>query len=134
MKRRVKLPARWERQAFDAERDWGFAGDYVVAMWRMLQADAPADYVVGTGKTHSVRQLCQIAFDHVGLDWDGHVRVDAGRFRPAEVDHLRADAARARAELGWSPGMEFEELVRMMVDADLARLRDPSPVGGGERA
>ncbi|MGH7543151.1 MAG: GDP-mannose 4,6-dehydratase [Gemmatimonadota bacterium] len=117
----------------DAERDWGFAGDYVVAMWQMLQSDTPVDYVVGTGKTHSVRTLCQIAFEHAGLDWKEHVRVDASRFRPAEVDHLRADAGRARAELGWSPGMGFEELVRTMVDADLARLRDPAPVGGSDR-
>jgi GDPmannose 4,6-dehydratase len=117
----------------DAERDWGFAGDYVVAMWQMLQAGAPVDYVVGTGKTHSVRTLCRIAFDHAGLDWEEHVRVDARRFRPAEVDHLRADASRARAELGWSPSVGFEELVRMMVDADLARLRDPATVAGSER-
>lgn len=114
----------------DAERDWGFAGDYVVAMWQMLQSDTPVDYVVGTGKTHSVRTLCRIAFEHAGLDWQEHVRVDQSRFRPAEVDHLRADAARARAELGWSPRVAFEELVRMMVDADLARLRDPTAVGG----
>jgi GDPmannose 4,6-dehydratase len=117
----------------DAERDWGFAGDYVVAMWQMLQSEAPVDYVVGTGKTHSVRTLCRIAFEHAGLDWEDHVRVDASRFRPAEVDHLRADPARARAELGWAPGVGFEDLVRMMVDADLARLRDPAPVGGSER-
>jgi GDPmannose 4,6-dehydratase len=117
----------------DAERDWGFAGDYVVAMWQMLQSEAPVDYVVGTGKTHSVRTLCRIAFEHAGLDWEDHVRVDPSRFRPAEVDHLRADPARARAELGWAPGVGFEDLVRMMVDADLARLRDPAPVGGGER-
>ena len=116
----------------DAERDWGFAGDYVVAMWQMLQADTPVDYVVGTGKTHSVRTLCRIAFDHAGLDWEEHVRVDQSRFRPAEVDHLRADAARAQAELGWSPSMDFEELVRMMVDVDIARLRDPATVAGGE--
>jgi GDPmannose 4,6-dehydratase len=117
----------------DAERDWGFAGDYVVAMWQMLQAGAPVDYVVGTGKTHSVRTLCRIAFDHAGLDWEEHVRVDPKRFRPAEVDHLRADASRARTELGWSPSVGFEELVRMMVDADLARLRDPATVAGSER-
>ena len=114
----------------DAERDWGFAGDYVVAMWQMLQSDAPVDYVVGTGKTHSVRTLCRIAFEHAGLDWEEHVQVDASRFRPAEVDHLRADATLARTELGWSPTVGFEELVRMMVDADLARLRDPAAVGG----
>ena len=117
----------------DAERDWGFAGDYVVAMWQMLQSDAPVDYVIGTGKTHSFRTLCRIAFEHAGLDWEEHVRVDASRFRPAEVDHLRADPARARAELGWAPGVAFEDLVRMMVDADLARLRDPAAISGGGR-
>ena len=116
----------------DAERDWGFAGDYVVAMWRMLQSDAPVDYVVGTGKTHSVRTLCRVAFEHAGLDWEDHVRVDASRFRPAEVDHLRADPTRARTELGWSPSVCFEKLVKMMVDADLARLRDPAAVSGNE--
>jgi GDPmannose 4,6-dehydratase len=107
----------------DAERDWGYAGDYVAAMWRMLQADEPSDYVVGTGVTHSVRDVCEIAFEHVNLDWRKYVLVDRNRFRPAEVDHLRADARRARDELGWAPTMEFEELIRMMVDADLARLR-----------
>ena len=107
----------------DAERDWGYAGDYVEAMWRMLQRDEPSDYVVGTGVTHSVRDLCRIAFGHVGLDWEEHVRVDPHRFRPAEVDHLRADARKARAQLEWEPRMSFEGLVTSMVDADLKRLR-----------
>ena len=107
----------------DAERDWGFAGDYVDAMWRMLQRDEPRDYVIGTGIPHSVRDVCRIAFEHVGLDWERHVEVDPGRFRPAEVDHLTADYARAREELGWEPVVGFDELVRMMVDADVRRLK-----------
>jgi GDPmannose 4,6-dehydratase len=110
----------------DAERDWGFAGDYVEAMWRMLQRDEPEDFVVGTGVIHSVRELCQVAFDHVGLEWQKHVRTDPARFRPAEVDHLRADATKAREVLGWKPGVGFDELVRRMVDADLAGLRGRS--------
>lgn len=107
----------------DAERDWGFAGDYVDAMWRMLQRDEPADYVIGTGVPHSVRDVCRIAFDRLGLDWERHVEVDPGRFRPAEVDHLMADSSRARDELGWQPSVGFEDLVGMMVDADVRRLR-----------
>ena len=107
----------------DAERDWGFAGDYVDAMWRMLQRDEPRDYVIGTGIPHSVRDVCRVAFEHVGLDWEAHVEVDPGRFRPAEVDHLTADNSRAREELRWEPVVQFEELVRMMVDADVRRLK-----------
>ena len=107
----------------DAERDWGFAGDYVDAMWRMLQADEPNDYVIGTGIPHSVRDVCRVAFEHLGLDWERHVEVDPNRFRPAEVDHLMADFSRARDQLGWEPTMEFDELVRMMVDADVRRLK-----------
>ena len=107
----------------DAERDWGFAGDYVDAMWRMLQRDEPRDYVIGTGIPHSVRDVCRVAFEHVGLDWENHVEVDRGRFRPAEVDHLTADYSRAREELGWEPVVRFEDLVRMMVDADVRRLK-----------
>lgn len=107
----------------DAERDWGYAGDYVEAMWRMLQREDPEDFVVGTGVTHSVREVCEVAFRHVSLDWRDHVRVDPSRLRPAEVDHLRADASRARALLGWELRIGFEELIKMMVDADLARLR-----------
>ncbi|MDX1623762.1 MAG: GDP-mannose 4,6-dehydratase [Gemmatimonadota bacterium] len=108
----------------DAERDWGYAGDYVEAMWRMLQRDEPGDYVVGTGVIHTVRDICEVAFGHVGLDWEDHVRVDPDRLRPAEVDHLRADSAKAREELGWEPDVGFEELIEMMVDADLERLRE----------
>jgi GDPmannose 4,6-dehydratase len=107
----------------DAERDWGFAGDYVDAMWRMLQADEPGDYVIGTGIPHSVRDVCRVAFEHVGLDWEGYVRVDSNRFRPAEVDHLMADFSRARQKLGWEPTMDFGSLVRVMVDADIRRLK-----------
>ncbi len=106
----------------DARRDWGFAGDYVDAMWRMLQAPEPKDYVVGTGETHSVQELVEIAFAHAGLDWREHVRTDARFMRPAEVDVLLADPTRARDELGWTPTVDFAALVRMMVDADLKRL------------
>lgn len=108
----------------DAERDWGFAGDYVRAMWQMLQRDEPDDFVVGTGITHSVREICEVAFRHVGLDWRDHVRIDPSRLRPAEVDHLCADATKARALLGWEPRVGFEELIEMMVDADRRRLQE----------
>src|SRR5467141_3418149 len=106
----------------DSGRDWGFAGDYVDAMWRMLQQPKPADYVVGTGATHSVRELCELAFSHAGLDWKAYVKVDPRFVRPAEVDTLQADPTKARKELGWMPKVSFEQLVRMMVDADLERL------------
>ena len=105
----------------DARRDWGYAGDYVDAMWRMLQRERPADYVIGTGETHTVRELCEIAFAHAGLDWERHVVIDPRFVRPAEVDILLADPRRAREELGWTPRTGFAELVRMMVDADLER-------------
>jgi len=107
----------------EARRDWGFAGDYVDAMWRMLQRDEPRDYVIGTGETHSVRELCEVAFGHVGLDWQKHVKVDPRFVRPAEVDILLADAGKARRDLGWAPQVSFERLVKMMVDADLERVR-----------
>ncbi len=106
----------------DARRDWGFAGDYVDAMWRMLQRDTPDDYVIGTGETHSVRDLCDLAFQAVGLNWEEHVVQDPAFFRPAEVDLLVADPSRAEDELGWKPTVGFRELVEMMVEADLARL------------
>ena len=105
----------------DARRDWGYAGDYVEAMWRMLQQAKPADYVIGTGETHTVRELCEIAFGHVGLDWTKHVVVDPKFVRPAEVDLLLADPGRARQELGWTPATRFADLIKMMVDADLDR-------------
>ena len=107
----------------EAKRDWGFAGDYVEAMWRMLQCDEPDDYVIATGEAHSVQELVEIAFERVKLDWRKHVRIDAKFVRPAEVDLLLGDATKAHAELGWKPRVGFRELVEMMVDADLARLR-----------
>ncbi len=107
----------------DAHRDWGFAGDYVRAMWQMLQQDQPDDYVIATGQSHSVRQLAETAFGHAGLDWQAYVRVDSALLRPAEVDHLIGDASKAQRVLGWKPSVSFERLVGMMVDADLARHR-----------
>jgi GDPmannose 4,6-dehydratase len=106
----------------DAKRDWGFAGDYVQAMWLMLQQPNADDYVVATGETHTVRELCEIAFAHTGLDWSRHVVVDPAFVRPAEVDLLIGDASKARRMLGWAPKHSFPELVRMMVDADLRAL------------
>jgi GDPmannose 4,6-dehydratase len=106
----------------DAHRDWGFAGDYVRAMWLMLQQDQPDDYVIATGVSHSVRELIEIAFGRVGLDWHRFVKVDAALLRPAEVDHLLGDASKARKSLGWAPQVDFRQLVEMMVDADLDRL------------
>jgi GDPmannose 4,6-dehydratase len=130
---RIKLGLARELRLgnLDARRDWGFAGDYVRAMWLMLQQDEPRDYVIATGETHSVRELVEVAFDHVGLDWRDYVVQDPRYMRPAEVDLLVGDASRARTELGWEPTVRFEELVRMMVDADLERLRrapDPVPI------
>jgi GDPmannose 4,6-dehydratase len=108
----------------DAHRDWGFAGDYVRAMWLMLQQEQADDYVIATGVSHSVRELVEVAFGHVGLDWQKYVRIDPAFLRPAEVDHLIGDPAKARKTLGWEPSVTFEGLVAMMVDADLARLSD----------
>jgi GDPmannose 4,6-dehydratase len=107
----------------DAERDWGFAGDYVRAMWLMLQQREPDDFVVATGVSHSVRQLVEIAFGCAGLDWRRHVTTDPKLVRPAEVDKLRGDASKARARLGWRPEVSFEAMIEMMVRADLERLR-----------
>jgi GDPmannose 4,6-dehydratase len=106
----------------DPQRDWGFAGDYVDAMWRMLQQDAPDDFVICTGETHSVRELCEVAFAHVGLTWTDHVVQDGKFMRPAEVDLLVGDATKAKKVLDWTPKTSFIELVEMMVDADLALL------------
>jgi GDPmannose 4,6-dehydratase len=106
----------------EAERDWGFAGDYVKAMWLMLQQDSPDDYVVATGETHSVRKFCQIAFGHVGLNYEDYVVIDEAFYRPAEVDLLIGTPAKSEAKLGWKPEVGFEDLVTMMVDADLALL------------
>jgi GDPmannose 4,6-dehydratase len=107
----------------DAKRDWGFAGDYVEAMWLMLQAEKADDYVVATGEAHSVKELLEAAFGHVGLEWKGHVEVDPRYFRPSEVDHLCGDASKARRLLGWKPRVGFVDLVHMMVDHDLELAR-----------
>ena len=107
-----------------AKRDWGFAGDYVDAMWRMLQQPQPDDYVVGTGEMHSVEEFLDIAFRHVELDWHKYVRIDQSLVRPAEVEHLLADPSKARRVLGWKPTVDFKGLVRMMVDADMKRLAE----------
>jgi len=107
----------------DAERDWGYAGDYVDAMWRMLQHDIADDFVIATGKTHSVRDFCKAAFSIVDLDWEEFVVIDPQYYRPAEVDQLVGDYSKAHAELGWEPKVGFEELVARMVEADLARLK-----------
>ena len=122
---RIKLGMSRELRLgnLSARRDWGYAGDYVEAMWRMLQQTTPTDYVIGTGQTHSVRELVEAAFGHVGLDWRKHVITDPKFVRPAEVDVLQADPSKARKELGWAPTVNFAELVAMMVDADLERLR-----------
>lgn len=106
----------------DAQRDWGFAGDYVEAMWLMLQQDEPEDFVICTGETHSVREFCEVAFGHVGLNWEDHVVIDEAFFRPAEVDLLVGDAAKAQQMLRWEPETTFEQLVTMMVDADVDLL------------
>jgi GDPmannose 4,6-dehydratase len=121
---RIKLGLASELRLgnLDAERDWGFAGDYVEAMWLMLQQDEPTDYVIATGETHSVRECVEVAFAHAGLEVDRHVVLDPAFLRPAEVDQLIGDPSRARAELGWEPRTTFRELVEMMVDADIARL------------
>jgi len=111
----------------DAQRDWGFAGDYVRGMWMMLQQERPDDYVIATGESHSVRELVEIAFGHAGLDWERHVRTDPRLLRPAEVDHLVGDVSKARTALGWAPSVDFRGLVSMMVDADLERLSSARP-------
>ncbi len=108
----------------DALRDWGYAPEYVEAMWMMLQQDAPDDYVVATGEAHSPREFCEVAFGHLGLDWEKYVEIDPRYYRPTEVNHLLGDAAKARTKLGWAPKTNFEELVRLMVDADVRLLED----------
>ena len=107
----------------DAQRDWGFAGDYVRAMWLMLQQDRPDDYVIATNEAHSVRELVEIAFGHVGLDWQEFVKIDPAFLRPAEVDHLIGNPEKAHKELGWRPSVDFKGLVTMMVDADMERVK-----------
>jgi GDPmannose 4,6-dehydratase len=121
---RIKLGRSRELRLgnLDARRDWGYAGDYVDAMWRMLQQPTPEDYVIGTGQAHSVRELVEAAFGHVGLNWKDYVVTDPRYMRPAEVDLLMADPSKARKQLGWTPKVGFRELVAMMVDADLERL------------
>jgi GDPmannose 4,6-dehydratase len=123
---RIKLGLAHELHLgnMEAKRDWGYAGDYVRAMWQMLQQPEPDDYVIATGETHSVREFCEAAFGHVGLDYKDHVVIDPALVRPAEVDLLVGDASRARARLGWEPSVKFHELVEMMVDADMARLQE----------
>jgi GDPmannose 4,6-dehydratase len=116
----------------DAIRDWGYAPDYVQAMWMMLQRENPSDYVIGTGEAHSVREFVETAFDYVGLDWKKYVAVDRRYMRPAEVENLRADWTKAREELGWRPTVRFEELVRIMVDADLNEVE--TKMSGGAAA
>jgi GDPmannose 4,6-dehydratase len=106
----------------DARRDWGYAPDYVDAMWRMLQQPTPDDYVIATGSSTSIRDMCRLAFEHAGLDWEQHVEVDSSLFRPAEVDVLRGDASKARERLGWRPSIDLSRLMSIMVDADLRRL------------
>jgi GDPmannose 4,6-dehydratase len=110
----------------DAKRDWGFAGDYVDAIWRMLQQDKPEDFVISTNETHTVREFCEVAFARVGLDYREHVVIDPAFVRPAEVDLLIGDHAKATQKLGWTPTVKFKELVEMMVDADMARLANPN--------
>ncbi|RME78217.1 MAG: GDP-mannose 4,6-dehydratase [Chloroflexi bacterium] len=112
----------------EARRDWGYAGDYVRAMWLMLQQDEPDDYVIATGQTHSVRRLCEVAFSYLGLNYEDYVVVDPKFYRPAEVDLLVGDSSKAREKLGWEPTVSFEELIAMMVDADLQAIREGKPV------
>jgi GDPmannose 4,6-dehydratase len=121
---RIKLGRAKELRLgnLESQRDWGFAGDYVDAMWRMLQQDEPDSFVIGMGETHSVREFCEIAFGHVGLDYNDHVIQDEKFYRPAEVDLLISDPSKARSQLGWEPAVGFKELVTMMVDSDMERL------------
>lgn len=122
---RIKLGLAKELRMgnLDAKRDWGFAGDYVEAMWLMLQQDEPDDYVIATGETHTVQKLVDIAFSHAGLQWDSYVKQDPAFLRPAEVDLLIGDPSKARTKLGWKPKVSFEEMIRMMVDADIERYK-----------
>lgn len=122
---RIKLGLERELRLgnLDAKRDWGFAGDYVEAMWRMLQQDDPDDYVIATNETHAVQEFVELTFDYLGLDWKDHVVIDKRFYRPAEVHLLKGDYSKGREKLGWRPHVKFEELVRMMVDADLKLVR-----------
>lgn len=122
---RIKLGIQKELRMgnLDARRDWGFAGDYVKAMWLMLQQSSPDDYVVATGESHSVRDLVEVAFDYVGLDWEKHVVIDPEFIRPAEVDLLVGDMSKAKKQLGWEPEVSFQQMIHMMVDSDLELLK-----------
>ena len=117
----------------DARRDWGYAGDYVEAMWLMLQQEEPDDYVIATGISHSVKDLVEVAFSHLGLDWQDYVKYDPMLFRPADVDHLLGDPAKAKAKLGWKPKVTFEELVKMMTDFDLQSNQGTQELGKGRK-
>jgi len=132
----ARIRAGMQKKVFlgnlESKRDWGYAPEYVEAMWSMLQREAPDDYVLGTGESHSVRELVEEAFGYAGLDWHDHVEIDQGYFRPTEVDFLQADASKARRMLGWSPKVTFRELVRIMLDADLEAIGQP-PIGEGVR-
>ena len=123
---RIKLGVQHELYLgnLDAKRDWGFAGDYIEAMWLMLQAETPDDYVIATGETHSVREMLELAFERVELDWKRYVKIDENYYRPTEVDLLIGDASKAKRQLGWAPKVGFRELITMMVDADLAAERE----------
>jgi len=125
---KLGLASKLKLGNLDAQRDWGFAGDYVRAMWLMLQQERADDFVIATNQSHSVRDLVETAFGHVGLDWQAHVEVDPAFLRPAEVDHLIGNPAKARRELGWEPSIDFRGLVHKMVDADLARVSVARPV------
>jgi GDPmannose 4,6-dehydratase len=126
---KLGLAAELRMGNLEAQRDWGFAGDYVRAIWAMLQQDEPTDFVVATGIAHSVREVCEVAFGRLDLDYQRYIVVDPDLYRPAEVDHLRGDAGRARSILGWAPQVDFQRLIEMMVDADLARLEAHSDGG-----
>jgi GDPmannose 4,6-dehydratase len=115
----------------EGRRDWGYAGDYVRAMWLMLQQSAPEDFVIATGVTHSVKELLEIAFAHVGLDWQKYVEIDPALLRPAEDDPLAGDVGKANRILGWKPTITFEQMVRMMVDSDLSLLSKPAALATG---
>jgi GDPmannose 4,6-dehydratase len=132
------IAARLQEKLFlgnlDAKRDWGYAPDYVKAMWLMLQQDRPDDYVIGTGETHSVREFVELAFAEVGLDWRDYVVIDPRYFRPAEVDCLQADYSKARHLLRWEPTVGFRELIRIMVDADRELLETPHLRAQAQRA
>jgi len=127
------LQAKLRLGNLDARRDWGYAADYVTAMWAMLQQEEADDYVVATGETHSVQEFAERAFARVGLDWRDHVEVDAALIRPAEVDLLVGDATKARETLGWKPTVTFEGLVNLMVDADMQHVADEVRSGAGSK-